>query len=108
MGAGSESLPSRPGTGWPRPTVFRWLLALAIVAIGLHPMTDRIRGRRDRLREVADNHARLARNYRDGGNTIMVAWHELMSREQRDAAERPWQSAPTSRMIPPPGWSPPE
>lgn len=96
-----------------RLTVFRLLLAVAVCAIVTYLATaaflDRARERSGRFLEIADNHARLGREYRrnaggDPGLLRIAAWHERMSQAFEAAAARPELSPPVSRPFPPKGW----
>jgi hypothetical protein len=95
-----------------RLTVFRCLLAVAIVGILLHLADGWLGGRRERYLMIADWHARQESAYRKNaqGSAIMLrvaAWHEFRRREFERAAARPWRPFPSSPPHPPPGWTPP-
>jgi hypothetical protein len=95
-----------------RPTVFIWMLAVAVIAIGLSFLSDRGARHAERCLEIADNHARLAANYREGAKVYppslrVAAWHDHMRRQFEQAADRPWSSIPVSWPFPPLNWAPP-
>jgi hypothetical protein len=83
------------------------MLAVAVVAILLGTGGSGVlRDRRERCFEIADNHARIAANYRATAQVYpamlrAAEWHDL----QRDiflrAAARPWFSIPRSVEMPP-------
>jgi len=87
--------------------VFQLLLAIAVAAILCRLVSEWSKPRREHLLGIADNHARMAANYRENGNLWVAAWHERMSREFEWAAERFWVIPPRSRPFPPTGWTPP-
>jgi hypothetical protein len=92
-------------------TVFHLSLGIAAIAILLFMATERLKGRRDRLLNIADNYARSGAEYRRNahGNADMLrigAWHTHMSHEFERAADHPWTIPPSSLSFPPKGWSP--
>lgn len=100
-----------------RLTVFQTLLAVAVCAIATHLATEALknsaRTRFDRCIEIADNHARMGREYRQNpaGNPAwlrIATWHESMQATFEEAAARPEIPMPTTTTVPPPGWQPPE
>jgi len=98
-------------------TVRRMLVAVGVCAIVTYAVSERLKGRiRDsygRRLEIADNHARSAREYRrnaggDPGMLRLAAWHEHMRRVFEDAAARYGTPLPASSPFPPKGWRGPE
>lgn len=92
-------------------TVFHLSLGIALIAILLFMTTERLKGRRDRLLNIADNHARIGADYLRNahGNADLLrigAWHAHMSREFERAADQPWTVPPSSLSFPPKGWNP--
>lgn len=92
-------------------TIFHLSLGIAMIAILVFLATDRLKSRRDRLLNIADNHARIGAEYQRNahGNADMLrigAWHAHMSREFERSADQPWTVPPSTRPFPPKGWSP--
>ncbi|AMV40642.1 hypothetical protein [Planctomyces sp. SH-PL62] len=99
-----------------RPTVFRWILAIAVAAIVSHVATDRlkdrVRTRFEHCAQTADWHARVGAEYRrnaaGAGSMLRVAaWHDAMRRAFEHAAAHPKVAVPRSLPFPPSGWEPP-
>jgi hypothetical protein len=100
-----------------RLTVFRLLLVVAVCAIVTYVATDglnrRARERTERCLVIADNHARLGREYRrnargDAGMLRTAAWHEHMRQVFEEAATQSGAPIPVSQPFPPKGWRIPE
>jgi hypothetical protein len=93
-----------------RLTVFQLLLAVAVCAIVTYVVTEvprrRAREHTERCLVIADNHARLSREYRrnaggDAGMLRTAAWHEHMRQVFEEAATQSDAPIPVSQPFPP-------
>jgi hypothetical protein len=100
-----------------RLTVFRLLLVVAVCAIVTYVVTDgpkrRAMERTERCLVIADNHARLSREYRrnareQAGMLRIAAWHEHMRQLFEEAATQSGTPIPVSQPFPPEEWRSPE
>jgi hypothetical protein len=96
-----------------RLTVFRLLLVVAVCAIVTYVVTDgpkrRARERTEWCLVIADNHARLSREYwrnaqGNAGMLRIAAWHEHMRQVFEEAATQSGAPIPVSKPFPPEGW----